>query len=117
MEKAEAVMKSLESQSDAGGGADKEKVKEAFKLILQDVNVKAILVNIFGGIVRCDMVARGVVAAAKEVKMAVPLVVRLEGTNVEIGRQILQDADYDFIVADQMGDAAEKVVVAARGES
>jgi succinyl-CoA synthetase beta subunit len=103
---------------DVGGSASQEAVQNAFRILVSDPKVKAVLINIFGGIARTDRIARGVVAAMNELgEIHVPVVVRLEGTNVEIGRQILQDADYDFIVADQMGDAAEKVVVAARGES
>jgi succinyl-CoA synthetase beta subunit len=103
---------------DVGGSASQEAVQNAFRILVSDPKVKAVLINIFGGIARTDRIARGVVAAMNELgEIQVPVVVRLEGTNVEIGRQILQDADYDFIVADQMGDAAEKVVVAARGES
>jgi succinyl-CoA synthetase beta subunit len=103
---------------DVGGSASQEAVQNAFRILVSDPKVKAVLINIFGGIARTDRIARGVVAAMNELgEIHVPVVVRLEGTNVEIGRQILQDADYDFIVADQMGDAAEKVVESARGES
>ena len=100
---------------DAGGGADKEKVKEAFKLILRDPNVRAILVNIFGGIVRCDLIAEGVVAAAAELGVKVPLVVRLQGTNAAEGRKILADSKLDITPADTLREAAEKAVAAARG--
>ncbi|MCK9991750.1 MAG: succinyl-CoA synthetase beta subunit, partial [Alphaproteobacteria bacterium] len=100
---------------DVGGGADKEKVTEAFKIILRDPNVKAILVNIFGGIMRCDIIAEGVVAAAKEVKLSVPLVVRLEGTNVEQGQKILADSGLPILSAHDLADAAEKVVSAVKG--
>jgi succinyl-CoA synthetase beta subunit len=100
---------------DAGGGADKEKVKEAFKLILNDENVKAILVNIFGGIVRCDLIAEGVVAAAKELGVTVPLVVRLQGTNAPEGRAILANSDLDITSADTFREAAESVVAASKG--
>ncbi|HBA43643.1 MAG TPA: succinate--CoA ligase subunit beta, partial [Alphaproteobacteria bacterium] len=99
---------------DVGGGADKEKVTEAFKIILRDPNVEAILVNIFGGIMRCDIIAEGVVAAAKEVQLAVPLVVRLEGTNVEQGAKILADSGLPILSANELADAAEKVVKAAK---
>lgn len=99
---------------DVGGGADKEKVTEAFKIILRDPNVKAILVNIFGGIMRCDIIAEGVVAAAKEVKLSVPLVVRLEGTNVEQGQKILADSGLPILSAHDLADAAEKVVAAVK---
>jgi succinyl-CoA synthetase beta subunit len=95
---------------DVGGGATKEKVSEAFKIILRDPNVKGILVNIFGGIMRCDIIAEGIIAAAKEMKLAVPLVVRLEGTNVELGKKILAESDVDIIPADDLADAARKIV-------
>ena len=98
---------------DVGGGATKERVTVAFKIILSDPNVKGILVNIFGGIMRCDVIAEGVVAAAREVSLNVPLVVRLEGTNVEQGQQILRDSGLNFLVADGMKDAADQVVGAA----
>ena len=99
---------------DVGGGASKEKVTAAFKIILKDPAVKGILVNIFGGIMRCDVIAEGVVAAVKEVGLKVPLVVRLEGTNVEQGQKILQESGLNFTVAHGMKDAAEKVVAAAK---
>jgi succinyl-CoA synthetase beta subunit len=101
---------------DAGGGADKDKVKEAFKLILRDDKVRAILVNIFGGIVRCDLIAEGVVAAAAELGIAVPLVVRLQGTNAEQGRAILNQSGLDITPAETLREAAEKAVAAARGK-
>jgi succinyl-CoA synthetase beta subunit len=101
---------------DAGGGADKEKVKEAFKLILRDENVKAILVNIFGGIVRCDLIADGVVAAAAELAVKVPLVVRLQGTNAEQGRKILAESGLDITPAETLAEAAERAVAAAKGK-
>jgi succinyl-CoA synthetase beta subunit len=100
---------------DVGGGATAEKVTEAFKIMLKNPNLKAILVNIFGGIMRCDVIATGVVTAAKQVSLKVPLVVRLEGTNVELGKKILADSGLPIISASNMGDAAEKVVAAARG--
>ncbi len=100
---------------DVGGGATKEKVTEAFKIITSDPNVKGILVNIFGGIMRCDVIAEGVVAAVKEVGLKVPLVVRLEGTNVEKGKEILNTSDVDVIAADDLGDAAQKIVKAVKG--
>jgi len=99
---------------DAGGGADQEKVKEAFKLILGDPNVRSILVNIFGGIVRCDLIAEGVVAAAQELALTVPLVVRLQGTNAEAGRSILAASGLDLVPAETLREAAERVVAAAR---
>jgi len=98
---------------DVGGGATKEKVTEAFKIITSDPNVKGILVNIFGGIMRCDVVAEGVVAASKEVGVKVPVIVRLEGTNVERGKEILKSSGLNFLIADGMKDAAEKAVAAA----
>ena len=100
---------------DVGGGATKEKVTEAFKIITSDKNVKGILVNIFGGIMRCDIIAEGVIAAVKEVGLTVPLVVRLEGTNVEKGKEILNSSDVNVIAADDLADAAKKVVEAVRG--
>ncbi len=99
---------------DVGGGATKDRVTEAFKLILRDPNVEGILVNIFGGIMRCDVIAEGVVAAAREVSLNVPLVVRLEGTNVELGKQILTNSNLPIISADDLGDAAEKIVKAVK---
>jgi len=100
---------------DVGGGASREKVTEAFKLMLHNPNLKAILVNIFGGIMKCDVIAEGVVAAAREVHLSVPLVVRLEGTNVEIGKKILAESGLPIISGNDMADAAQKVVAAARG--
>jgi succinyl-CoA synthetase beta subunit len=101
---------------DVGGGATKEKVIEAFKLMLKNPKLRAILVNIFGGIMRCDVIAEGVVAAAREVHLSVPLVVRLEGTNVDLGKKILAESGLPIISASDMADAAEKVVAAARGK-
>jgi succinyl-CoA synthetase beta subunit len=101
---------------DVGGGASREKVTEAFKLILSSKAVKAVLINIFGGIMKCDVIAEGVVAAAREVKLSVPLVVRLEGTNVELGKEILRKSGLPIIPADNLRQAAEKAVAAARGE-
>jgi succinyl-CoA synthetase beta subunit len=102
---------------DAGGGADKEKVKEAFMLILRDENVKAILVNIFGGIVRCDLIAEGVTAAAAELGVEVPLVVRLQGTKAPEGRKILSDSNLDITPAETLQEAGEKAVAAVGGGS
>ena len=102
---------------DVGGGASKEKVTEAFKLMLKNPKLKAILVNIFGGIMRCDVIAEGVVAAAREVHLSVPLVVRLEGTNVELGKKILAESGLPIISGSDMADAAQKVVAAAKGAS
>ena len=99
---------------DVGGGATKERVTQAFKLILSDRNVEGILVNIFGGIMRCDIIAEGVVAAAREVELAKPLVVRLAGTNVEQGKQIMADSGLTIIPADDLGDAAAKIVNAVK---
>ncbi len=95
---------------DVGGGATEEKVKEAFKIILSDRNVKGIFVNIFGGIMKCDIIATGVVAAAKELGLDVPLVVRLEGTNVELGKQILRESGLNITAAESMADGAQKIV-------
>ncbi len=99
---------------DVGGGATAEKVTEAFKIMLRNPKLSAILVNIFGGIMKCDVIATGVVAAAKQVGLKVPLVVRLEGTNVDLGKKILADSGLPIISANDMGDAAQKVVAAAR---
>jgi len=99
---------------DVGGGATKERVTAAFKIILSDKNVEGILVNIFGGIMRCDVIAEGVVAAAREVSLHVPLVVRLEGTNVELGKQILAESGLPIVSADNLGDAAAKIVKAVK---
>ncbi|MCB1504606.1 MAG: ADP-forming succinate--CoA ligase subunit beta [Hyphomicrobiaceae bacterium] len=100
---------------DVGGGASKEKVTAAFKIITADPNVKGILVNIFGGIMRCDTIAEGVVAAVKEVGLKVPLVVRLEGTNVELGKKIINESGLNVISADDLDDAAQKIVAAIKG--
>ncbi|MBK20106.1 MAG: ADP-forming succinate--CoA ligase subunit beta [Rhodospirillaceae bacterium] len=99
---------------DVGGGASRERVTAAFKLILSDSNVEGLLVNIFGGIMRCDVIAEGVVAAAREVSLTVPLVVRLAGTNVELGKTILEESGLPIIAADDLGDAAEKAVKAVK---
>ncbi|MBN8902675.1 MAG: ADP-forming succinate--CoA ligase subunit beta [Rhodospirillales bacterium] len=99
---------------DVGGGATKERVTAAFKIILSDANVEGILVNIFGGIMRCDVIADGVVSAAREVQLSVPLVVRLEGTNVDLGKQILARSNLPIIAADNLADAAAKIVQAVR---
>ena len=95
---------------DVGGGATAEKVTEAFKIILSDANVKGIFVNIFGGIMKCDIIASGVITAAKEVGLSVPLVVRLEGTNVELGKQMLKESGLNIVAADSMADGAQKIV-------
>ena len=99
---------------DVGGGASKEKVSAAFKIILSDKNVKGILINIFGGIMRCDVLAQGVVDAAKEIKIKVPLVVRLAGTNFEEGKKILQNSGLKIISANDLSDAAKKIVEAIK---
>ena len=101
---------------DVGGGATKERVAEAFKIILSDSNVNAVLVNIFGGIVRCDMIAEGIIGAVKEVGVNVPVVVRLEGTNAELGREVLAGSGLDIIAASSLTDAAKLVVKAAEGK-
>jgi succinyl-CoA synthetase beta subunit len=101
---------------DVGGGATKERVAEAFKIILSDSNVNAVLVNIFGGIVRCDMIAEGIIGAVKEVGVNVPVVVRLEGTNAELGREVLAGSGLDIIAASSLTDAAQLVVKAAEGK-
>jgi succinyl-CoA synthetase beta subunit len=101
---------------DVGGGANAEQVKNAFRIILSDKNVKAILINIFGGIMRCDRIAEGVVSASREVGLPVPVVVRLEGTNVDLGKEILAKSGLPLITADGMWDAAQKVVAAAQGK-
>jgi succinyl-CoA synthetase beta subunit len=100
---------------DVGGGASKEKVTEAFKIITSDPNVKGILVNIFGGIMRCDIIAEGVISAVKEVGLQVPLVVRLEGTNVELGKDIIRNSGLNVIAGDNLADAAQKIVAAVKG--
>ncbi|UZP74992.1 ADP-forming succinate--CoA ligase subunit beta [Candidatus Paraluminiphilus aquimaris] len=100
---------------DVGGGATKERVTEAFKIILSDENVKAVLINIFGGIVRCDLIAEGVIGAVNEVGVEIPVVVRLEGNNAELGRQVLADSGLNIIAATSLTDAAQQVVAAAGG--
>ena len=101
---------------DVGGGATEEQVTEAFKILISDKNVKAILVNIFGGIMRCDVVGQGIINAAKAVKLSVPLVVRLEGTNVDAGKKLLAQSGLSVITADDLADAAQKAVNAAGGK-
>jgi len=101
---------------DVGGSATEEQVTEAFKILIADKKVKAILVNIFGGIMKCDVIAQGIIGAAKTVKLSVPLVVRLEGTNVERGKQLLKESGLALIAADDLADAAQKVVGAAKGK-
>jgi succinyl-CoA synthetase beta subunit len=101
---------------DVGGGATKERVTEAFKIILSDDNVRAVLINIFGGIVRCDLIAEGVIGAVEEVGVSIPVVVRLEGNNAELGRQVLADSGLNIIAATSLTDAAQQVVAAAGGQ-
>ena len=98
---------------DVGGGANAEQIRNAFKILMSDKNVKAVLINIFGGILRCDVLAEGVIAAVKELKVTVPIVIRMEGTNVEKGKQMLRDSGLNFATADDMNEAAKKVVAAA----
>jgi succinyl-CoA synthetase beta subunit len=100
---------------DVGGGAQKDQVVAAFKIITSDPSVNAILVNIFGGIMRCDIIAEGVIAATREVGLKIPLVVRLEGTNVNEGKKLLAESGLDIISADNLADAAEKAVTASKG--
>jgi len=102
---------------DVGGGASESQVTEAFKILISDKNVRAILVNIFGGIMKCDVIAQGIINAVKTVKLPVPLVVRLEGTNVEAGKKLIADSGLPVVTADDLGDAAQKVVAAAKGKS
>ena len=99
---------------DVGGGANEEQVKNAFRIILSDRNVRAILINIFGGIMRCDVIAKGVVAAVREIGLSLPVVVRLEGTNVDEGKRILRESGLAVTPAEGLADAARKVVEAAR---
>ncbi len=102
---------------DVGGGANAEQVKNAFRILLSDPGVKAVLINIFGGILRCDTLATGVVAAARDLGIKVPIVIRMEGTNVELGRKVLEESGFNFTVADGMKDAAEKVVALAKSSA
>jgi succinyl-CoA synthetase beta subunit len=101
---------------DVGGGANAEQIKNAFRILMSDANVKAVLINIFGGILRCDVLAQGVIAAVQELGVRVPIVIRMEGTNVEAGKEMLNESGLNFTTADGMGDAAEKVVALAKGE-
>ena len=102
---------------DMGGGASTEKVTEAFKIMLKNPNLKAILVNIFGGIMKCDVIAEGVISAAKQVHLQVPLVVRMKGTNEDLGKKMLAESGLPIISADTMAQAAERVVAAADGKT
>jgi succinyl-CoA synthetase beta subunit len=95
---------------DVGGGANAEQIRNAFRILMSDASVKAVLINIFGGILRCDVLAQGVIAAVKDLGVRVPIVIRMEGTNVELGKQMLRDSGLNFTTADTMGEAAEKVV-------
>jgi succinyl-CoA synthetase beta subunit len=99
---------------DVGGGANAEQIKNAFRILMADGNVKAVLINIFGGILRCDVLAQGVIAAVTELGVPVPIVIRMEGTNVEEGKRLLRESGLNFTTADSMGEAAEKVVALAR---
>ena len=101
---------------DVGGGANQEKVAQAFKILLADARVRGVLINIFGGIMRCDVLAQGVVDAARELKVNVPLVVRMQGTNVDIGKKILADSGLPIISAETMAEAAEKIVGAIKSK-
>ena len=98
-----------------GGGANAEQIKNAFRILMADKNVKAVLINIFGGILRCDVLAQGVIAAVKELGVPVPIVVRMEGTNVEEGKRLLRESGLKFTTADSMGEAADRVVALAQG--
>jgi succinyl-CoA synthetase beta subunit len=99
---------------DVGGGANAEQIKNAFRILTSDSNVKAVLINIFGGILRCDVLAQGVIAAVQDLGVTVPIVIRMEGTNVELGKQMLKDSGLNFTTADTMGEAADKVVALGR---
>jgi succinyl-CoA synthetase beta subunit len=99
---------------DVGGGANAEQIRNAFRILMSDKNVKAVLINIFGGILRCDVLAEGVIAAVKDLGVNVPIVIRMEGTNVEQGKQMLRDSGLNFTTADTMSEAAERVVALAR---
>ena len=100
---------------DVGGGANAEQIRNAFKILMSDTNVKAVLINIFGGILRCDVLAAGVIAAVKELGVPVPIVIRMKGTNVEEGKRMLVESGLNFTTADTMGEAADKVVALAKG--
>jgi succinyl-CoA synthetase beta subunit len=99
---------------DVGGGANAEQIRNAFRILMSDKAVRAVLINIFGGILRCDVLAQGVIAAVTELGVRVPIVIRMEGTNVELGKQMLRESGLNFTTADAMGDAAEKVVALIR---
>jgi succinyl-CoA synthetase beta subunit len=95
---------------DVGGGANEEQIRNAFRILMSDASVKAVLINIFGGILRCDILAQGVIAAVKDLGVRVPVVIRMEGTNVDVGKKLLDESGLNFTTADSMGEAAEKVV-------
>ena len=114
LSKLSAEFNDCSSVLDVGGGASKEKVSAAFKILLSDKNVKGILINIFGGIMRCDVIAQGILDAAKKINLSVPLVVRLAGTNVELGKEILKKSDLKIISAKNLSEAAQKIVEAVR---
>jgi succinyl-CoA synthetase beta subunit len=99
---------------DVGGGATAEQIKNAFRILTSDTNVKAVLINIFGGILRCDVLAQGVIAAVTDLGVRVPIVIRMEGTNVDVGKRMLKDSGLNFTTADTMGEAAERVVALGR---
>ena len=105
------------SSLDVGGGANAEQIKNAFRILMADSNVKAVLINIFGGILRCDVLAKGVIAAVTELGVQVPIVIRMEGTNVEAGKRMLKESGLNFSTADSMGEAADRVVALAKGKS
>jgi succinyl-CoA synthetase beta subunit len=100
---------------DVGGGANAEQIKNAFRILMSDTSVKAVLINIFGGILRCDVLAEGVIAAVKDLKVTVPVVIRMEGTNVELGKKMLKESGLNFTTADAMDEAAATVVKLAAG--
>jgi succinyl-CoA synthetase beta subunit len=102
---------------DVGGGANADQIKNAFRILTSDKAVKAVLINIFGGILRCDILAQGVIAAVKDLGVRVPIVIRMEGTNVELGKQMLKDSGLNFATADDMNEAAKKVVAATHGKT
>jgi succinyl-CoA synthetase beta subunit len=99
---------------DVGGGANAEQIRNAFKILMSDTSVKAVLINIFGGILRCDVLAEGVIAAVKDLGVSLPIVIRMEGTNVELGKRMLKDSGLNFATADTMSEAADRVVALAR---
>jgi succinyl-CoA synthetase beta subunit len=100
---------------DVGGGANAEQIRNAFKILMSDKNVRAVFINIFGGILRCDVLSQGVIAAVKELGVPVPIIIRMEGTNVEEGKRLLKESGLNFATADSMGEGAEKAVALAKG--